>query len=638
MKKTKKTKKLSSSCEGLVKANYYYFGFLFFILAFIHVLHILIVDHGSFNAKCFFIVYAIAQCFLEIIGLVMIAGVITAYLPKLLTPVFIVFTFLLFLSQLVDFPLIRLMDMSIWYVLGFLPQESPKNFMEMLYASNVSISAWITGGIVALIFIAAGVVFFKYTEKKALSKPFALSYRLLSLALCGGFICLLGWDAWGAHINGIQKDYAHEKTLPWKATFFSKGYETFALGTSLKSLHVTKESSSFLPPLRKKPPIFLFVAESLREDYMTKEVAPNLYHFKQENITFDLALSNANATQMSWFSIFHSKLPFYWSIERVKEKKEGSLPLQRLKKLGYKIHVLSSSCLNYYQMDELIFANDTKLVESFRYFHHDEETPTYKCDAKLINDLGEQISKAETLDGNVFVIFLESTHFGYSWPKQKSPFKPYVESINYLKATVSKEDIYKIQNSYKNAIHYTDFLFGRFRQKLEEKKLWRDSIVIFTGDHGEEFYEEGHLFHISNLSKCQTHVPLYYKLGKSEILKSKVQGNMTSHVDIFPTILHFLAPRDFDPELYDGTSILMKREFPYIVSARYNASRTPYEFSIHNGKYKMIARFSNERDIFNSKELKILSLVSDKDEEIEYSIEDIQVEFKDALYRLFPSS
>ena len=71
--------------------------------------------------------------------------------------------------------------------------------------------------------------------------------------------------------------------------------------------------------LNHKPDIYLFVIESLREDYITVENSPHLNQFKEKNVSFDLTLSNANATHNSWFSLFHSKFPFYWekSIQKI---------------------------------------------------------------------------------------------------------------------------------------------------------------------------------------------------------------------------------------------------------------------------------------------------------------------------------
>ncbi len=43
--------------------------------------------------------------------------------------------------------------------------------------------------------------------------------------------------------------------------------------------------------------------------------------------------------------------------------KHGSVPLQILKDLGYKIRIYSSADLRYFNMDELLFGQDRQLID-----------------------------------------------------------------------------------------------------------------------------------------------------------------------------------------------------------------------------------------------------------------------------------
>jgi hypothetical protein len=72
------------------------------------------------------------------------------------------------------------------------------------------------------------------------------------------------------------------------------------------------------------------------------------------------------------------------------------------------------------------------------------------------------------------------------------------------------------------------------------------------------------------------------------------------------------------------------------VIARFNASRTPYEYCIHNGTEKLIAAFSNDKNIFNSRALKILSVKNCRDENVVKELSSIYAEFGPALDRIFP--
>ena len=85
--------------------------------------------------------------------------------------------------------------------------------------------------------------------------------------------------------------------------------------------------------------------------------------------------------------------------------------------------------------------------------------------------------------------------------------------------------------------------------------MYDEAVIVFTGDHGEEFREEGKLFHASNLNLYQTSVPIYYKLGSKEAPKSQIR--LSSHVDIFPTILHHVDGSDRLAQYFDGQSLLL---------------------------------------------------------------------------------
>lgn len=137
---------------------------------------------------------------------------------------------------------------------------------------------------------------------------------------------------------------------------------------------------------------------------------------------------------------------------------------------------------------------------------------------------------------------------------------------------------------------------------------------MITGDHGEEFYEQGNIFHNSNLSHQQMHVPLYYRFGES--FSSLQPCHMSCHMDIFPSIFHYLTGEDLMEGILQGQSIFKTDRWPYTIVARFNAGRSPFQFCIHNGSEKMIAEFDNGKDIFKATKLRILGTKNCKDENL----------------------
>jgi glucan phosphoethanolaminetransferase (alkaline phosphatase superfamily) len=631
-------KKNSLLPSGKLRINYLYFGFFFLGIALVHVFHIFLFDNVSLLTRSYYLLYTLGQCFLEVLILVLFFSFVQSFLPRWCSFLFVVFAFFLFLAHVVDFPLVRIMDWSIWYVFHFITQESWENFVEMLYASHVSLLSWLIGFVVSGVLLYIGFMLFRFSEKVAEKKPLILARRQIISLLCGVPLLLVCCEQGVKQFSPASLSDQMAKTLPWKITFVPTSREFVLVSNPLKepgeNKEVVKRMSS--TALKRKPNMFLFVMESLREDFITAEIAPNLHQFKKDNIAFDHAFSNANATQISWFSLFYSKLPLYWGKITPAVFKDGAPPLLMLKNLGYKIHVYSSVRLAYYQMDELIFGKDKYLVQDVHLFPHDDEVQAFQSDASTINKLCEDVKAYEKEEGHLFIVFLESTHFHYSFPNDKElKFTPVIEEINYLKAACSMTDLEAIKNRYRNALYYTDSLFGQFMATLKTTPHEQKAVVVVTGDHGEEFYEKGHLFHASALSTVQTLVPLYYKLGTNKVLSSKKCCTLTSHMDIFPTLLHYIAGEEIYEGILDGESIFKENKWLFSVVARYNASRTPTEFFIHNGQEKLLCKFSDERDIYNCQKLHILSYRDSNDDPMPFHSTVVEEKFQDAFDKIF---
>lgn len=93
---------------------------------------------------------------------------------------------------------------------------------------------------------------------------------------------------------------------------------------------------------------------------------------------------------------------------------------------------------------------------------------------------------------------------------------------------------------------YVQDLFGTF----EELDILRDSAVLLTSDHGDEFNEHGGLSHDDKLYSELVNVPLIvYGAGTAGKC-----GKLVSNVDIPPTILHLLDVPGV--ENFQGRSLL----------------------------------------------------------------------------------
>ena len=94
-----------------------------------------------------------------------------------------------------------------------------------------------------------------------------------------------------------------------------------------------------------------------------------------------------------------------------------------------------------------------------------------------------------------------------------------------------KEDFIR---SYTYEIEFMDEQLGRFLEGLKERGLYDDALIVFTSDHGEEFFEHGGWWHGLSLYEEQIAVPLLIKLPNSEV--TDVNMDLARHVDIAPTV------------------------------------------------------------------------------------------------------
>lgn len=132
-------------------------------------------------------------------------------------------------------------------------------------------------------------------------------------------------------------------------------------------------------------------------------------------------------------------------------------------------------------------------------------------------------------------MFFESPHAPYEFPQESVIREDYQRSINYT--TASAKNGPGIKKRYINSCRHLDQRLKEVFDTLEQNGLWKNTIVVLVGDHGEEFFEKGRLGHNSAFHKEQIHTPLViYVPGNTPGVYSK----MSSHLDIVPMLApHF---------------------------------------------------------------------------------------------------
>ncbi len=393
---------------------------------------------------------------------------------------------------------------------------------------------------------------------------------------------IYGWNDLENNSEIISKFRVIPLYQPLTFTKFAKKY--FGYIPKAKVSNEIDMEAAIRYPLKnlefaKKEPIniFIFAADAVRNSEITPEVAPNIFQFKQEAYHFENHRSGGNATRFGIFSLLYGLHSTYWF--NFLNAHRGSILFDVLKKLDYEIHIISSTNTNWPEFKKTAYVNvQSSIVDQFdgSPWEKDKRSSAYFID----------MIQKRTNDKYIFsFVFLDAPH-GYSFPPSENLFQA-DRRVNYLTVSKDSKDVPAIYAGYKNAIHYDDKLFGKMVDALKAKGLYENSIVVFTSDHGEEFYEYGSFGHNNNFSKAQTGSPLIVKLPKGfEVeLPQGYPDNLTSHADLVPTLLHFLSVLNNPDDYANGKNLFdknYKRKYAFCANWNHNAiitSQMTYVFS-----------------------------------------------------------
>jgi arylsulfatase A-like enzyme len=167
---------------------------------------------------------------------------------------------------------------------------------------------------------------------------------------------------------------------------------------------------------------------------------------------------------------------------------------------------------------------------------------------------------------------------------------------------VDEKDRESVISLYDGGIRYTDeYLIGPLIQKLKALDMYDRSLIIFTSDHGEEFYEHRGWEHSHSLYNELIKVPLIVKFPHSRFHGEKIDS-IARLIDIVPTVLDVLGIENSEAEM-DGDSLIRlingeekgAREFLSYLGPD-GFLHVPEKISINDGLYKLILNHPSSED------------------------------------------
>lgn len=278
----------------------------------------------------------------------------------------------------------------------------------------------------------------------------------------------------------------------------------------------------------QRPADIVFVLiDTLRADHLScygygERTSPFLDEIASKGILFERAYSASSWTAPGTASIHTSMYPFQHGVVKgfaaTKKSKEVNpmITLNRIPEEAATLaEVLSASGYRTFAVaDNLNICREEGFDQGFDKFKSYNDKTAEVINDKLIE------WKDEIKGGSPYFLYV---HYN-------DPHTPYHRRLGWYSERENKTRT-RISD-YDSEINYVD---AKLREMFELFEWDRNTIIVITSDHGEEFYEHGASGHGNNLHVQTIHVPLLMYLPEGFEPNLRI-AEPVSTIDILPTL------------------------------------------------------------------------------------------------------
>lgn len=347
--------------------------------------------------------------------------------------------------------------------------------------------------------------------------------------------------------------------------------------------------------------VLLIVSDATRADHLrcygyAKDTSPNLDAFAGEGVLLGQAIAQGTHTIVASPCILASLYPSQHGLATYRDvlPEAARTIAEVLRDEGYRTFGVSTNPH---------LTETTGFAQGFDTF--DADSAWLNTDASRVVD--RFLSWLETGPGTPFFAFL-------FFIDPHSPYEPPAEilekfggdpgftvrdwSLDSLK-TYDARGRREIIARYDGDIAYFDREIGRLFARLKERGMYENTLIVYTSDHGEAFWEHGRVGHGDSLYEELLRVPLLLKLpalfGFPRLAppSGAEKGEPVGQIDVMPTVLEFVGAEI--PAEVQGMSLLpllYRGEYPEerpIFSEEILLQLGPYNLrSIRIGRWKLI--------------------------------------------------
>ncbi|WP_256383506.1 DUF3413 domain-containing protein [Photobacterium toruni] len=284
-------------------------------------------------------------------------------------------------------------------------------------------------------------------------------------------------------------------------------------------------------PVKKPINIMILAVDSWRADTFNAENTPKMWNYAQSGVVFNNHISTGNATRTGIFGLFYGIPGTYW--ESFLANQQSPVFIDRLQALDYQLGIFTAAQLRKPEFNQTVFAH----VDNLRI--GSKGSRPSELDANLTNDWLRWYEARDKSKPTFSFLFYDSPH-GYDFPKNFEPrYEPMLKEVNYLDLN-NDFDPKPFFNRYKTSVRYVDTLASKVLKELKDSGDLDNTIVIITGDHGQEMNDNKLNFwgHNGNFTDAQVKVP--FAIFGPGINASTMQwdtNTLTSHQDVVPTLM-----------------------------------------------------------------------------------------------------
>ena len=347
---------------------------------------------------------------------------------------------------------------------------------------------WLT---VLALFLAAAIAI----PRTGSDAAFGLNRTLAWQALNGTLDLLSDVDRDGYGLFGIQHDGApfDASRHPLALDIPGNGVDEDGYGGDLALVPLAAPLGPQVST-GARPHVVVVVMESTRGDVLGKRVngravAPNLEA---------LAAGGSAATAYSHVGFTTESLKSLFSGQLAPQVGDPSL-FRDLKASGYRIGVFSGQPEDFGGISETVGMRasadvhvDAETLRDKRAFDFAAQGSLLVDESHLLDAFDATLGREDWQARPHFAYFnFQSPHFPYH--HDGVPARVTEHPIE--RGAIGAEHAEEVQETYWNAVANADAWLGEVVRRLKAKGVWDDTLLIVTGDHGEDLFEEGFLGH-----------------------------------------------------------------------------------------------------------------------------------------------